>query len=183
MSLSRKKNVIHSIRMDRELEEVLIKEAEVRHFTFNNLVNSILHKYSEFDTFAERFGFVTITKNTFQAIVSAISDEEIETIARDISSLALKEFTYFKYSEPSVRSFIDFLALLCNYGGLGMFDQKNQGLDHMIILRHNLGVKVSKLFGMITAETLKRMADIDVKVDSTSENEVDIRFKADPFNL
>ena len=183
MSLSRKKNVIHSIRMDQELEEKVNREAEARHLTFNNLVNSILRRYSEFDTYAERFGFVTITRNTYQALVSAIDDDGIEAIARDVSSLALKEFTYFKYNEPSVRSFIDFTALQCNYGGLGMYEEKTQGLDHMIIVRHHLGVKVSKLFGLITAETMKRMADIDVKVDASSENEVVIRFKADPFNL
>ncbi len=183
MSLSKKKNVIHSIRMDQELEDFLNREAEAKHLTFNNLVNSILQRYSEFDTFAERFGFVTITKNTFQALVSAINEDEMDKIAKDISSLALKEFTFFKYSDPGIKAFINFLELQCNYGGLGMFEEKIQGLDHKIIVRHNIGIKVSKILGKIFSQTLKRMADIEVTVEDESENEVDISFRMDPFKL
>lgn len=183
MTNGKKRNVIHSIRMDQDLETVLNREAETRHMTFNNLVNSIMYRHSEFDSFADRFGFITITRNTFQAIVSAISDQEIEDIARNISSLAMKEFTIFKYSDPGPKAFIDFIAILCNYGGIGIFEEKIQGLDHMIIVRHNLGKKVSKLFGSIFSETLRRMADIDVNVQDSSENEVNIKFKMDPFDL
>lgn len=183
MSQNKKRNVIHSVRMDQELEDFLNRESESRHMTFNNLVNSILFRYSEFGSFAERFGFITITRNTFQAIVSAIDDDEIESIARNISSLALKEFTYFRYRDPGVKAFIDFIATLCSYGGIGMFDEKVQGLDHLLIVRHNLGMKVSRLFGQIFSQTLKRMADIEVKVQDASASEVDISFRMDPFSL
>ena len=183
MQHSKKRNVIHSIRMDQELEESLNQEAELKRMTFNSLVNSILYKHSEFGTFAERFGFVTITRNTFQAVVSAIGEDDMDTIARDISSLALKEFTYFKYKNPGVKAFIDFLSLLCNYGGLGLFEHKTEGLEHKIILRHNLGTNMSILVGKIISETMKRLADIEVEITDNSENEVDIKFKMDPFNL
>ena len=183
MAQIKKKNVIHSIRMDQDLEDFLNREAEAKHMTFNNLVNSILQRYSEFDAFAERFGFVTITRNTFQALVSAVSESEMDTIARDISSLALKEFTYFKYVNPGIKAFVNFLEMQCNYGGIGMFEEKVQGLDHKIIIRHNLGTKMSRLLGSIVSQTLKRMAEIEVNVVDSSENEVNISFKMDPFWL
>ena len=178
-----KKNVVRSIRMDKDMEDFLNRETESKHLTFNNLVNSILQKYSEFGTFAERFGFITITRNTFQALVEVLSVEEMDTISRDISSLALKEFTFFKYNDPGIKAFIDFLSILCNYGGLGMFEEKINGLEHRIIIRHNMGSKVSQLLGKIMSETIKRIGDIEVAIPDSSSNELTINFKMYPFNL
>ncbi len=183
MPFKKKRNIIHSIRMEEELEDFLNKEADAKHLTFNNLVNSILQKHSEFGTFAEKFGFVTITKNTFQALVQSLNEEEMDVIARDISSLALKEFTFFKYNDPGVKSFLDFISILCNYGGLGLFQEKTQGLEHRITVRHNMGIKVTRLLGKIFVQTLKRIADLDIAVNDDSESEVAFIFRMDPFNL
>lgn len=175
--------MVHAVRIDEGLEDRLSLEAEKRNITFNSFMNSILTKYIEFDNYVERFGFITITKDTFKAIVSALNRETLEIIARDISALALREFNYFKYNEPGVKSFLDFVSLLCKYGGIGQYEFKNEGLDYRISIRHNLGRNVSVLMGMIFNETIKILLETESRVEDRSENEVVIRFTAHPFHM
>lgn len=181
MPLGKRKTIVRAIRLDDELEGKLLSEAESRRITFNSLVNSVLYRHSEFDFYADRFGFITITKATFNAIVSASDDTTLRTIAREVSANALKEFNNFKYKEPGLKDYLDFVSILCNYGGLGAYEFKINGPNQKITIRHNLGRKASVFFGTLFAETIRLIMGSETTAEDSSENEVVLKFKATPF--
>ena len=54
-----KQTVMRSVRISRELDDVLRRDAESRGISFSSLVSEIFTKYSEWDRLANKFGVVT----------------------------------------------------------------------------------------------------------------------------
>ncbi|MFQ5920211.1 MAG: hypothetical protein ACE5I4_09260, partial [Thermoplasmata archaeon] len=84
MSARATKSVVRSIRITKELDDLIRADAEDKGLTVNALVSSILTKYAEWDRYADRFGFVTITRNGFRTYVEAIEEEKLTEIGEEL---------------------------------------------------------------------------------------------------
>jgi hypothetical protein len=77
------------------------------------------------------------------AILESISDEKIEAIARELGSALSREFMLLLYKKIDLESYVEYLSLLCRYGGFAHFEVEKEGRDYTITLLHTYGQKWS----------------------------------------
>ena len=74
MNLPRKekgKTVLRTIRIDKELDDALYKDAQENDINENALISSILVKYIEWDRYAKKIGRVTLPKEALKSIIES----------------------------------------------------------------------------------------------------------------
>ena len=76
---SKKKTVLKTIRMDKDLDDALDKDAEEHGVSENALISSILAKYIEWDRYAEKFGRVSLPSEALKAIIEATEQDKLRT--------------------------------------------------------------------------------------------------------
>lgn len=80
------KTVIRSVRITKDLDNLLEKDAKAKRVSLNSLISMIMTKYVEMDRYNERFGTITLRREGFRSILEAIEDDKITTLAKEIGS-------------------------------------------------------------------------------------------------
>ena len=63
--------------------------------------------------------------------------------AREIGAKIPKEFLMFWFKKADLESYLQYLELLCNYGGFARYEFESDGHVYVITLLHNMGEKWS----------------------------------------
>ena len=82
----RKKTILRAIRLDKELDEALDKDAEEHGVSENALISSILSKYIEWDRYAEKFGRVSLPSEALKAILEATEQDRLSMAAEEFAA-------------------------------------------------------------------------------------------------
>lgn len=137
------KSKSRSVRLSKEVEEVVRKDASEQNVSFNELVNRILTKYAQWDRNAERFGMLATTREGLISLIKAIPEARLMRLSDSFSKSTTGELLNFWHSKSDVRGFVSFLELYTRYGGLGTLSVDDHGSSISILLRHRLGRKGS----------------------------------------
>jgi hypothetical protein len=137
------KTVLRTIRIPHEIDQILQKDAKTKRVSINSLIHNLLLKYTEWDRYSERFGRVMLRPQTLQLIIDSIDDIEIKDIGSKIGKKIPKEFLLFWFKEINLNSFLEYLSLLCRYGGFAHFEIESKERECTVTLIHNLGEKWS----------------------------------------
>lgn len=76
-----------------------------------------------------------------QLIIDSLDDEEIKNISSKIGKKIPKEFLLFWFKEINLNSFLEYLSLLCRYGGFAHYELESKEREFTITLIHSLGEK------------------------------------------
>ena len=169
------KSVVRSIRITKDLDNLIRRDAEDKGLSVNALVSSILTKYAEWDRYADRFGFVTITRNGFRTYLEAIEDEKLTQIGGELGRRNPKEMTLFWFKRLNLETFLRYLSTYSRYGRIGEYELETRDGTHIISLHHDLGSKYSLLLAQFFKEALKTIANVSADV-TVGENTLAIRF-------
>jgi hypothetical protein len=143
MGKETKKTVLRTIRLSKELDELLQKDADSKRISVGALLSAILTRYSEWDRYMEKFDIITLRQETIKAILEATEDEVLIAKAREIGAKIPKEFLMFWFKKTDLETYVRYLELLCNYGGFARFELQANGRAYVITLLHNMGEKWS----------------------------------------
>jgi len=170
--MSAKKTSSITFRIDEKYEKALRKTAEEKKISLNTLANQIFGNFAEFDTYAQRFGILKISTDTFRRILDVISQKDLAVLATSCGSEEAREFILFKWKETSYKSVIEFIKLYFGYCGYGECDIETRNEKTMISVHHDLGEKGSLylrhfLEGLVMAALNKECKIITTK-DSVS---------------
>src|SRR5438270_4413932 len=127
-----KKTVLRTIRLSKQLDDVLQKDADSKRISVGALLSSILTKYSEWDRYTEKFEMITFRQETLKAILAATDDEVLITKGREIGAKIPKEFLMFWFKKMDLETYVRYLELLCNYGGFERFELQEEGKAYVI---------------------------------------------------
>lgn len=53
--------------------------------TVNSLISSIFTKYSEWDRYEEKFGYISVTRQLFRSLLDAAGEEKVGSIAQELT--------------------------------------------------------------------------------------------------
>jgi len=166
--------VLRGIRIPKELNEVLQKDAEAENRTVSALVVSILTKYAEWDRYTQKFGFVTVPRANFKRMIETM-DEQTYLAATSEAPSTFLEMIRFWYKRVDPRILCDFCARLSKYVETTRCEIEDRDGNYTITIEHDLGIKYSnqlkRVYEMVTRGTL----GIEPKIDVTN-NSVYIRF-------
>jgi hypothetical protein len=74
VAYTRRSTKLRTIRLARDLDNLLQKDAKSKRISTNSLLTSIVVKYAEWDRYAEKFGLVSLTQAASRSILEAIDD-------------------------------------------------------------------------------------------------------------
>ena len=150
-------------RIDTDICEELDELARKDKVSVNVIANQALRKHVEYDSYAEKFGLVTISKDLLKTLFGLMSDEEARALGKksgEQTGVPLVSFWFKKFNLENVIRSLDRIA--SHYNRNFKFEHSNNGPEHVLILRHDSGPRGSAFY----AESVKAMfALLDVKVE------------------
>lgn len=172
---TKSKTALRTFRISSHLISVLESESKNRGISPNALIGYLLYRFDNWDRFAERFDFFSITADVFQALLDQVTDAEIARIAETIGARVAKEAMLFWAKEATVASFIEYLGNRCRYAGYGHFEYAENDHNHTIVIKHKLGPKWSLFLQHSMDQVLRKSLGISGNYEA-SETSIVIRF-------
>ena len=129
-----------TFRVPNGILEVLSADAEENGTTVSDLLVSILTRYVDFDREARKFGFVTVSKNTFKALFDSLPDEKIREIAL-AQSVGIEEFVDFWFKKRDINSVLATLNVVSKYQRVFEYTATKNDSELTITIRSDLGKK------------------------------------------
>lgn len=143
------KTKLTTVRIPRALYKVIQEDAESDGVGFNTVLTRILRKYVEWDRVAEKLGMLSVTREAMKSLMGAISESQIDTIAKKDAPPVTKEMAEFWFMSSSIESQIQLLERFCKYGGLGDYNINKVENETKLHLRHGLGRSFSRMLAGI----------------------------------
>jgi len=173
-------SVVRSIRISKEVDATLHNDAKERRLTYNQLVSNILTKYSEWDRFAEKLGYVSNSTILYKQFVALIPDDKLEEIGI-ASSEMVKDALLILYKKTDIDSFLEYLSLVTKYawGTSLRYDQKTDGKNCTLTFHHVFGKKWSIAFTSNMRQAIKDISGLEPKIVAT-ENTLTFTFPVQP---
>lgn len=140
--MAERKTVVTTFRLSQGALQSLQKEAREQKTSLNTLVNQIIAKHLEWDSFAHKYGFVNFPQDFYTGIIHAADESQLTKAAVEAGS-QLREYLLFSFGKANASTLVEALSFAGKYAGLGGIELKSVGSRHRLIIHHNLGRKHS----------------------------------------
>jgi len=136
-----------TFRLPNGILEVLSADAEENGRTVTDLLVSILTRYVDFDREAKKFGFVTISRNTFRALLDSLPDEKVQEVAL-AQSVVIEEFVNFWFRKRDIDSVLATMDIVSRYQKVFEYTVSRNDREMTITIRSDFGRKFIRFIGM-----------------------------------
>jgi hypothetical protein len=134
-----KQTVMRSVRIPRELDDVLRRDAQSRGISFSSLVSEIFTKYSEWDRLANKFGVVTLGRDGFRDIWETIGKEKAASMGKEAGRKNATELAHFWFKRLNTRTFLKLIDLVCKYSKIFEYDLESRDeREYAITVHHEI---------------------------------------------
>lgn len=100
---------LRTVRLTRDLDNLLLRDAKAKRMSVNSLMTAIITKYTEWDRHAEKFGFVSLTRDGLRLILEAVDDNKLSQIGKLHGKSTNREFMMFWFKKINIiYSLMDF---------------------------------------------------------------------------
>ncbi|MEK0325374.1 MAG: hypothetical protein QQN63_06680 [Nitrosopumilus sp.] len=179
MSFGKKKTVLRSIRISQELDELLQKDAKNKRISVNALISTMMIKYAEWDRFADKFGYVTLTSETFKTILEITDEKKLSELAKVMGARLPKEVMLFWFKKTDLEAFLSYIDLYGKYSGLFQYELDKEGDRYTITAHHELGENWSTFLKIFIGEAMKDTLGIIPEFE-VSKSSIVARFSERP---
>ena len=172
---ARKKTVLRTVRLPKELDELLEKDPEAKRTSVNALLLGLMTRYAEWDRFAEKYGLISLTRHGFRSLLEAAEDDKLYAVSRELGGHRAHETILFWYGKVNLETFLAYLRTFSRYGGLAEIEIETDGVHYTIRGHHELGERWSKVLENFMAEAFRTTLKIQPKFEAT-RNALIVRF-------
>jgi hypothetical protein len=138
-----KKTRLRTFRIEEHLDSILQKDAKSKGISVNSLLSLILTKYAEWDRYIEKFGTITVKRDSFKMMLSAINDDKVTDISQELGDMVPSQFVLFWFKKNTLENYLKYISLICKHGGFAQYEIEQDGGEYTITLIHELGDKWS----------------------------------------
>ena len=170
------KTVTKTFRLPSALVDTMSSDAEKNNKTLTGMIVDVLTHYARFDRFAEKFGFVTMSRGLLKELVDSLPEERIREIAESQSEV-IAEMVEFWHENRDMESLLDIVDIYSRYMRRFEYTAARDGHETVVTLRSDLGRKFSVFMGAFWAKGINRVLGVDPKVEVT-KNQVTLRIPA-----
>ena len=164
------KSVVRTFRIPRGLNNALVREAENRGVSPNALLSMILTRFSEWDRYAEKFGYISITRDALRGILECLDDDKLCCLAEDLGSQEPRDALMFWFKEITVESFLSFLSNISKYCQVGQLEIETKSTNCVFALRHDVGAKWSKYLKCYLSRVLDGLPSVHAEYQETPKS-------------
>jgi hypothetical protein len=140
-------------------------------------VTSLISRFDNWERFADRFDFFSLTDDLFKALIGEVAEDKIVAIAQTYGARIARDGIMFWSREISVESLVEYLNNRCRYAGYGNMQYEKKNSKHTIILQHGLGMKWSVFMQHTLDQVLRKPLGISAQFETT-ETSIVARFTA-----
>jgi hypothetical protein len=172
----RKKETVNiTCRMDRTLYDILIKECSDQGISLNSIVNSITKRYLSWERYADKIGFVPMTKRAMAQIYNTMDLNTLKKIAHDVGSSVPREMMALTFVDHDLYNIIQLIEIWASRFGTVRADMYGSVLN--ITIHHS----ICKNFSEYLAELHRAMAhSLSFKLTITEIEENFVRMQIEP---
>jgi hypothetical protein len=172
-----RKTRLRTFRLEEELDGLLQKDAKSKGISVNSLLSIILTKYAEWDRYIEKFSTITMKKESFKMMLSAIDNDKVTGISQELGDMVPSQFILFWFKKNMLENYLKYLSLICKHGGFAQYEIEQEGREYTITLIHELGQKWSNFLANWMDSGMKSAIGIVPRIKVT-QNSVIARFTA-----
>jgi hypothetical protein len=172
-----RKTRLRTFRVEEELDSLLQKDARSKGISVNSLLSIILTKYSEWDRYIEKFSTISVKKESFKTMLSAIDDDKVTDISQELGDMVPSQFILFWFKKNTLENYLKYLSLICKHGGFAQYEIELEGREYTITLIHELGQKWSNFLANWMSSGMKSAIGIVPRI-KVIQNSVIARFTA-----
>nr|MDO8097634.1 hypothetical protein [Candidatus Njordarchaeota archaeon] len=143
MGVARKKMVLRTIRLTREIDDLLQENAREKGVSASAFINQLVKKFVEWDKPAERFGRVIFTSETFHSILMEVDDRKLEDLGNAVGSSTPKAIAVSLFKKLNLDTFLKTISLIGEYSGDYTSEIELKEGNCVITFRHHHGSKWS----------------------------------------
>lgn len=132
-----------SFRVNTKALAAIEQDAERQNISLNTLVNQLLIDYAEFGRFIKQLGALRLTRQTFEAVLTAASDEKLAVGAREAGRSAPLALINSKWGKLTLGVLLEYVRDLSLYANLYEYNEMYEEGQRTITLMHELGPKWS----------------------------------------
>ena len=178
MSLKKaRKTRLRTFRLEEEIDSLLQKDSESKGISVNSLMSIILAKYVEWDRYIEKFSTITVKKESFKTMLSAIEDDKVKDISQELGETVPSQFIMFWFKKKTLESYLKYISLICKHGGFAQYEMEHEGREYTITLIHELGERWSNFLANWMGSGMKDAVGIVPRIEIL-QNGVVARFTA-----
>lgn len=174
--MNRRKTIVRSVRITQEVDDRLQKDALATRANVGTLISTILTKYTEWDRYAQKFGYVSIPAQLFASLLDSVDDGKIVEIAGNSGVDLVKEMVQFWFRRVDRETFFEFMQLLTKYGGVAEYDFESNGKNHVATIHHHFGQKWSDFFATMIKVILKESFGMTLDRLEASKSQLVVEF-------
>ena len=176
--MPRTAQLTRSVRIDRDVDEGLRRLAKEYGVSVNALALRAVRRYAEWDSFADKFGFVDIPAVIVGQMFKDMTEEQIIEVGTWVGTTLLREYVTFWFKEVNLETVLQACPrLISKYGRLFEFEERDEGGRRTIVIKHAGGPKVSLFYEQVLQSAFKALLNRPVTIERM-ENQVVARFSA-----
>lgn len=138
-------SITRSFRFETDVLRVLDEEAGRMGISVNALVGTVLRRYSEFTRYLSKIDLVVVNREFLTSLMDKLEEDELYQMGLKLGQTVLSDTVMFWKKEVTERAIMEYIEkVICRYGHLGTYDEKQMpGGGMVIVVRHRLGKKGS----------------------------------------
>ncbi|MFQ5969301.1 MAG: hypothetical protein ACE5J2_02245 [Nitrososphaerales archaeon] len=161
----KKKTSVMSFRLDQDTVEALREEAEEEEVSLNVLANHVFRRYVEWERFAQKAGFIPITKELLTALLNEVNQEKIEELVKKIGKEVIKAQILYMENKYDLDSFIKWSEARNRISGFA-HKRVRDGDNHEYIIQHDLNFNWSlymkTIYEMVLEDVYKKKVEFEL---------------------
>ena len=139
----KKSNTVNlSCRIEKDVYDILTKDATEKGISLNSLVNSITKKFINWEIHSNDIKLITLSKEALQKIFDKLDDQTIQQIAKNIGGVVTRELVFLSFGELNFDNLIK--AILLNDTRFGTVKHETMDSKHFINIHHGICLNFSK---------------------------------------
>ncbi len=131
-----------SCRIEKDVYDVLNKEAKEKGISLNSLVNSMAKKFTSWEIHSSDIKLIPLSKEALEKIFNTLDDQTMQKIAKTVGGNVIRELVFLSFNEMNFKNLIQ--AILLNATRFGTVKHKIIGSKHIINIHHGVCLNFSK---------------------------------------
>jgi hypothetical protein len=160
------RSVTRTLRLDEDVENGIVEIARREKLPFNLLANKALRKLVEWESKADKFGFVNFPAATLEKLFASLNDEQARTLGKAAGTNMIPEMIFFWYKKFDIGTALKAIKLVASYGKPFMLEHTIDGRADIVVLKHDHGPRVSAYYSELLRAMFESLG-ASVKTEET----------------
>ena len=134
----KRKTSTFTLRIDEGIAKSLQNDSQLQDISLNTLINKILKRYVEWDSYEPKVGMIPMAKPVITTLFNMMSEKEIFELVSNFGKNVVQDIAYFMKMKSDPDSFLTWFEIRMRRSFVE-FNHVQENDRHIYILKHDLG--------------------------------------------